>query len=68
MFYQTAIAFLAYTQWTQGTSSVYLIAFVMSGVMASVGGWQLLFGTKKGRIARSKLFHHSRNDEMEDVC
>ncbi|RPA85745.1 hypothetical protein BJ508DRAFT_411731 [Ascobolus immersus RN42] len=51
MFYHTAIAFLAYSQWAAGTSTVYMIAFVMSGIMASVGGWQLLFGTKKGRIA-----------------
>lgn len=46
------VGFYCYTQWTAGYSAAYAVAMTVNSVLATVGGWVLLFGSANGRIAR----------------
>lgn len=50
--YHTAVGFYCYTQWAAGYSTAYALAMTVNSMLATVGGWVLLFGSMNGRIAR----------------
>ncbi|KAL2354000.1 hypothetical protein BJ546DRAFT_979744 [Cryomyces antarcticus] len=52
MIYHSTAAFYCYAQWTQTSSSSFVLGMVPSGILAAVGIWCVLFGTSSGRISR----------------
>ncbi|KAF8458998.1 hypothetical protein BGX38DRAFT_1248174 [Terfezia claveryi] len=50
--YHGTVAFYCWTQYTKGLGMPYFLAACVSGLLAAVGGWCLLFATGEGRISR----------------